>query len=244
MALTEATNSFPDEIATMPTNLEPPTFAEVLLLTQQNALAIQQLTQRMDRVTAERQAESVQRELERKQEAERRRIEEEKQAAAEKKRQAEINALRKDMTRRTNKLEEFFVGQWGKLVESLVEGKLVELFNERDIKVQRTIDRLKGSYGGKNIEIDLVAINGNEVIVVEVKTTLRVSDLDTFESKLKIFREWMPEFADKKVYGAVAFIDSHSGSTERAAKRGLFIIKAVGDSAKIENSPNFRPRSF
>ena len=40
--------------------------------------------------------------------------------------------------RRLRKLDELFNGQWGKLMEALVEGDLIELLNQRGIQVGNT----------------------------------------------------------------------------------------------------------
>ena len=57
---------------------------------------------------------------------------------------------------------------------------------------------------------DIIAVNGYEIVVVEVKTTLKSDNITHFISKLKSVREWLPEFHDKNIYGAVAYI--HPGS--------------------------------
>ena len=192
-----------------------PTFESVYLLTQRNAEAIQKLGEKLDEM-AVRDAEH----------------------------KTELDKITKEMRRRTNKLEELFTSQWGKLVEALVDGKVVELLNERGIKVEQTSQRCEGVYAGKTQEIDILAINGEEIVAIEVKTTLRPEDIADFEDKLKVLKLWMRHYADKKVYGAVAYIRADAGSAKLAAKRGLFVIKAVGDSARMTNTKAFKPRSF
>ena len=87
--------------------------------------------------------------------------------------------------RRMDKLDELFNGQWGKLIESLVEGDLAGLLQQRGIAVQHTVTNPRQNYGERRWEFDIVAINGAEVVVVEVKTTLRVPDVDRFIGRLK-----------------------------------------------------------
>jgi len=82
--------------------------------------------------------------------------------------------------RKIKKLEELFTGQWGKLMESLVEGDLVKLLQKRNIKVEATLTSLKGEYNGEYAEFDIIAINGKEVVVVEVKTTLSLNYVNKF----------------------------------------------------------------
>ena len=257
----------------MTNTTEYPSFESVYLLTQRNAESIQRLGEKLDAMAVreeERRLEAAKREEEQRLEAakreeeqrleaakaakreEKRRLEAAKReeerrleaAKLEKERKAELDKITKEMRRRTNKLDELFTSQWGKLVEALVDGKVVEILNERQIKVEQTSQRCEGVYDGKTQEIDILAINGEEIVAIEVKTTLRPEDVGVFEAKLKVLKLWMRHYADKKVYGAVAYIRADAGSAELAAKRGLFVIKAVGDSARLTNADGFKPRTF
>ena len=146
-----------------------------------------------------RRLEAAKREEKRRLEAAKREEERRLEAAKlEKERKAELDQITKEMRRRTNKLDELFTSQWGKLVEALVDGKVVEILNERQIKVEQTSQRCEGVYDGKTQEIDILAINGEEIVAIEVKTTLRPEDVGAFEDKLKVLKLWMRHYADKK----------------------------------------------
>ena len=157
-----------------------------------------------------------------------------------------VEQIRRDGNRRMDRLEELFTGQWGKLMESLVAGDLIRLFQERRIQVQRTLPNVTGRHAdGKVWELDIVAVNGEEIIVVEVKTTLRVEDIRSFIDKnLKRIRTMFPEYSDKKVYGAIAYLRTRENTRIMALKQGLFVIRATGNSASIINAQDFRPRCF
>ncbi|MCY4483371.1 MAG: hypothetical protein OXC12_10885 [Spirochaetaceae bacterium] len=146
--------------------------------------------------------------------------------------------------RRMVELDRLFNGQWGKLMESLVEGDLVGLLRQRGIAVQHTVTNPRQNYGERRWELDIVAVNGEEVVVVEVKTTLRVPDVDRFITRLNEFPELMPEYASRRVYGAVAYLKAHQESDVRAERLGLFVIRATGSSASITNRDEFTPRTF
>ena len=145
---------------------------------------------------------------------------------------------------RLRKLDELFNGQWGKLMESLVEGDLVKLLAKRGMAVDHTINNPKKNYGPRRWEFDILAVDGREVVVVEVKTTLKVDDVDYFVERLHDFPELMPEYADRRVYGAVAYLKSHESVNVHAARQGLFVIRATGSSASITNDAEFAPRAF
>ena len=70
-------------------------------------------------------------------------------------------------------------------------------------------------------EFDIIAVNGREVVIVEVKTTLRLRDLDHFTEKLKMFKKVWPEYRDKKIYGAVAYLKAMREQTRGHRKRGF-----------------------
>jgi len=150
----------------------------------------------------------------------------------------------KETDKKIKALSELFTGQWGKLVESLVEGDLVKLLQEKGIKIERTIQRIKGNRDGENYEYDIIAVNGREIVIVEVKTTLRVDDVDVFYRKVWKAKQYMPEYADKKVYGGMAFITSEGSSERMAEKLGFFVIRATGSSASIINQKDFQPKAF
>jgi hypothetical protein len=141
-------------------------------------------------------------------------------------------------------LSALFTSQWGKLVESLVEGDLVKLLNERGILVERTIQRIKGNRDGENFEYDIIAVNGEKIVIVEVKTTLRVDDVKDFHEKLWKAKRYMPEYSDKQIFGGVAFIIAEGSSDRMAEKNGLFVIRATGNSSSIINDSNFIPKAF
>ena len=150
----------------------------------------------------------------------------------------------KETDLRLRKLDELFNGQWGKLMESLVEGDLVKLLAERGVAVDHTINNPKKNYGPRRWEFDILAVDGREVVVVEVKTTFKVDDVDYFVERLQDFPELMPEYADRRVYGAVAYLKSHESVNVHAARQGLFVIRATGSSASITNDAEFAPRAF
>ena len=160
-------------------------------------------------------------------------------------RMKETDRQMKENDLRLKELRELFTGQWGKLMETLVEGDLIKLLKEKEIAVEQTSQNLKGEWEGKKWEIDILAINGEEVVVVEVKTTLTLSYVKNFIQKiLKNFTILNPLYKGKIIYGAVAYLKANQGSHTYAEKQGLFVIRAMGSSASIINKKGFRPKKF
>jgi RecB family endonuclease NucS len=140
-------------------------------------------------------------------------------------------------------LNELFTGQWGKLVESLVEPSVLRLFQARGIQVIDTAQRLKTTQNGEQMEIDILATNKDSVIVVEVKTTLKVEDVNDFIiEKLSRFFEFFPKYKGMKLYGAVAGIRIEESADKYAYRKGLFVLTLSGEGmVVILNDEKFRP---
>jgi Holliday junction resolvase-like predicted endonuclease len=139
---------------------------------------------------------------------------------------------------------DLFTGQWGKLIESLVEGDIVNLLQKRGLSVHDTSTRRKGNHKGENFEFDIIVHNGDSIVIVEVKTTLRVKHVKEFVKKLKKASTWMDEYKNYKVYGAVAFLKAEENSDAFAESESLFVIRATGNSSSIMNQADFTPKIF
>ena len=142
-----------------------------------------------------------------------------------------------------------FNNKWGMFMENLVKGDLVRLLNERDIQVVKTLSRVPfyRSKGEQEGEFDLIAVNGEEVVIVEVKTTLMPSHVDYFIEKLKQFRNVFPEYSDKRIYGSIAYLDDNNMGANYAKDKGLFVIKAPGGESRVSmitNASDFTPKLF
>ena len=149
-----------------------------------------------------------------------------------------------DSERSLNKLRGVFTSQWGELVESLVQGDLVTLLQGRDVAVNTIHQRAEGRRNGEHYEFDIVAGNGDEVVVTEVKTTLRSEDVAQFLDKLRRFTVYEPRYRGERIYGAVAYLKADAAVTKYAERQGLYVIRATGDSARIVNARDFKPAVF
>lgn len=158
------------------------------------------------------------------------------------------NAQRmRETDQKVKELSELFTGQWGKLIEALVEPGSVQLFTNRDINVTRSTPNVKGHHNGNHIEIDILLENRVEeiAVVVEVKTTLGVDDVRDFLETLDTFLDFFPEYQGYTIYGAVAGVKINRGVGEFAYRSGLFVL-GVGREGLVRmlNNMKFDPRDF
>ena len=135
-------------------------------------------------------------------------------------------------------------------MESLVEGKLVKIFQERGIDITQTHTRSQSEWRKpegriERREFDIIVANGTEVVVVEVKTTLIPKDVSGFfRNTERILKIIFQGYKTETIYGAVAYLASENKAHLLAEKEGLFLIRATGDSASLVNKKDFKPKAF
>ena len=133
-------------------------------------------------------------------------------------------------------------GKWGRFVEGLIAPGTISMFKERGIEVEKVYQRVKAHKDGKEIEIDILAINKEYAVLIEAKSTLGIEDIKEHIERLKVFKKFFPEYSDRKVIGAVAGIVIEEGADKFAYRQGLFVIGQTGETVKILNDKTFKPK--
>ena len=156
----------------------------------------------------------------------------------------ELREQMEETDRRLRRAEGLFTSQWGRLMESLVEGDLVKLLRERNVEVDVVSSRIRLSRDPKQREVDLFAANGEEAVAVEVKSTLKPEHVTDFLELLDELPNLFRGYRARRLYGAVAYLKADAGTVRYAMRKGLLVIRATGSSASIVNEPGFEPRLF
>lgn len=204
---------------------------------------IYKLFERTEAQFAEFQKEAERRNVE----AERRNAEAEQRNAEADRRSAEADRTMeelKKLVRATTEAVNNLTTPLRLFIEEMVEPAVVQLFQERGIDVTQTMSRLKSKRPGAAMEIDILAVNGSELVAVECKSRLSKDDVDDFLDRLQRFKLAFPQFRDFQVYGAVAGIEIDQGIDSYAYRRGLFVMKQLGETVKIINDVQFQPVGF
>ncbi|NJN82560.1 MAG: DUF3782 domain-containing protein [Caldilineaceae bacterium] len=158
---------------------------------------------------------------------------------------AETRAEIAQTTLNLQKLEGLFGNQWGRLIEALIQPGVLKLFQTRGYDVRRLHQRSEAQVNGSTMEIDLILENGNEVIAVEVKTSMTVEAVNDFLADLAEFTRFFPTYTAYRIHGAVAGLNIHGDVARYAYRQGLFVLSITGDDmVQIENDERFRPRDF
>ncbi|REJ55547.1 MAG: DUF3782 domain-containing protein [Microcystis aeruginosa DA14] len=209
----------------------------------------------MERIFAEAKLENERRAAEAKLENERRaaeaKLENERRAAEAKlesdRRAAEADRSMAELKRtveRTSKAVDSLTTRWGRFVEELVEPAVLRLFQEKGIDIKEVYPRARVKRQGIAMEIDILAVDDTDLVVVECKSRLSQDDVDEFIEKLTRFKIAFPHYKNYRAYGAVAGIEINEGIDRYAYKKGLFVIKPSGDTVAIINDADFQPNTW
>ena len=133
----------------------------------------------------------------------------------------------------------------GDFVEGLVRPAVVRLFQERGIAIREVHpDVSVDEPGGGGMQIDLLVVNGEEAILIEVKSKLTQRDVDEHLERMGKFKRLMPRYADIRALGAVAAMVIPPEVGRYAYRRGLFVLAQSGASVVILNDAQFQPRAW
>jgi hypothetical protein len=135
-------------------------------------------------------------------------------------------------------------GKWGRFVENMVAPACETIFLKRGIPVHQVSQRVKKRLNGQTLEIDVLVTNENHVLIVEVKSSLGVNDINELIEDLGKFRIFFPEYSQKQLYGAVAGIEIEKGADKYAYRQGLFVLAQAGETVSILNNSTFQPKNW
>ncbi|MBF0181898.1 MAG: DUF3782 domain-containing protein [Magnetococcales bacterium] len=133
----------------------------------------------------------------------------------------------------------------GEFVEGLVAPACETLFAARGIPVHKVSRRVVAKLpGGRYMEIDLFVVNSTAVSLVEVKSKLTVEDVREHLIRMGEFKQFFPEYADKRAFGAVAGMVIEENVRLFAINQGLFVIEQAGETLRMANDDDFVPRAW
>ena len=131
----------------------------------------------------------------------------------------------------------------GEVAEDLFFRNLRGVFKKARIDLKKVKRNLKRKGAG---EFDLVAENGDKVLVVEVKNKLDKRMVDKFlEKKLPRFKELFPEYEKYQVVGGMGALVVKDDVGRYAEKAGLYVLTQTDEGgAALLNREGFKPRTF
>jgi hypothetical protein len=97
---------------------------------------------------------------------------------------------------------------------------------------------------GRTQEFDVVAVCGEYALINETKSSLQPDDVAKFSKLLENVREFFPEFAGKKVIGAIGSLYVHHSLVACGEHYGLIVLGFGDDVMQVLNSEGFKPKAF
>jgi len=132
----------------------------------------------------------------------------------------------------------------GEVAEDLFYRNVQYLFKEeRDMIFSDVKRNLKKKGAG---EYDIVAVNGDAVLVIEVKNKLQKRMVDKFvEKKLAKFKEIFPKYRERRLFGGMGALVVKDDVSRYAEKAGLYVLTQTSEGgAALINRKNFRAKEF
>jgi hypothetical protein len=84
------------------------------------------------------------------------------------------------------------------------------------------------------VEVDAFLQNGDKVMIVEIKATLRTRDVDDHIARMEKLRKYADLHNDRRKYlGAVAGAVTRDAVKDYALKKGFFVVIPSGDTFNI-----------
>jgi Holliday junction resolvase-like predicted endonuclease len=131
----------------------------------------------------------------------------------------------------------------GEVAEDLFFRNLRGVFRKTKMDLKKVKRNLKRKGEG---EFDLVAEDGDKVLVVEVKNKLDKRMVDRFvDKKLPKFKDLFPEYEKHQVVGAMGALVVKDDVGRYAEKAGLYVLTQTDEGgAALLNREGFKPRTF
>ena len=136
----------------------------------------------------------------------------------------------------------------GDLTESMFRNELWKKFSDIGIPVTGQCSNKEFRDHNKRVltEVDVFMENGDCVIAVEIKTKLKIKDVNEHLKRIEIVRRDLDGRGDKrKIFGAVACGSVTPKVMEHAQEKGLYVVVQNGESVSIADAPQgFKVREW
>ncbi len=131
----------------------------------------------------------------------------------------------------------------GEVAEELFYRNVKHLFLPKGKSFATVIRNLKKK---GTAEYDIVASDGEDVLVIEVKNKLSARMVDSFiRKKLPNFRTVFPEYRNFRLSGGIGALVVKDEVGRYAEKSGLYVLTQTADGgAALLNRKNFKPKIF
>ncbi len=132
----------------------------------------------------------------------------------------------------------------GEAAEEYFRGALENMTALAGIPIEQ-VESFRRKRGKLEGQYDVVLISNNTVVVVEVKHKLHSTDVLRFHDlKLPLFKVLYPEYAGRKILGAVAGMTIAEDAADKALEMGFLLLTQSGQKIQVLNPEGFAPKVF
>ena len=127
----------------------------------------------------------------------------------------------------------------GKMTEEMFSAQIWTRFDGIYTFTQGSPRTIRDKNRKKIAQVDMFLENGEYAMAVEIKTTLKLSDIDEHLEQLTIVRQYMDERGDRrKLVGAVAGAVVADDVCLAAQKKGLYVLTQSGEAVVLAEAPS------
>jgi hypothetical protein len=159
------------------------------------------------------------------------------------KKMAESNAIIAETSKRREEDRDAldkWIGYFGNSIGNIVELVLIPGIKKKMNDLGHNFNALSarkqfyGKDGKTYAEVDLLLENGEEVMVVEVKTQLSVKEVERQIKRLELLRKnESGSLKGKIIYSAVAGLQIDKDAREKALGLGMYVVEMVEDTKSV-----------
>lgn len=135
--------------------------------------------------------------------------------------------------------------KFGSFTEGLALPSMTKILGKRfgmDMIAPGLLSRKNGA--SKELDVFAWSKTRDEAYVVEVKSHLREEALDQMKNTLQEFRDYFPDYAEKKLYGIIAAVHIPKTMRERVLKEGFYLARIHDEQFELEVPSDFQPREL
>ncbi|MDR2864319.1 MAG: hypothetical protein LBV68_01750 [Spirochaetaceae bacterium] len=162
----------------------------------------------------------------------------EERAEAERLAEKRMEQIDKRLGKLTNRI--------GEIIEHLVTPNVLEKFKKMGFSFNRTARNIyiQDKDGKTLTEIDTVFQNGEDVMIVEVKTHPTTDDIVRHAKRMTLLQT-QNMYPGLNLYGAIAAAVIDDETRNFAIEQGFYVLEQSGDTMKIlPDDPDFKPKKW
>lgn len=156
----------------------------------------------------------------------------------------EMRKNRRDLNKKIAEMSD----KMGTLAEDLIAPSvpkiLAKVVNCTEKPQMKGVRVTKALPDGRSQEYDVIAVCGNYVLICEAKSRLRPEQVRKFCNKLSEARDFLPEYAEKQIIGALGTFYIDPSLIKHCERQGLIMLGVIDGLMQILNEEGFAPKEY